>query len=299
MELPDVVCLGETMILVTPTEPSALEDAQLFYLTVGGAESTVAMYLAEFGHNTAWTSVVGTDPLGTRLIQTLAAQGVDTSYVVFTDDAPTGVYFKNPGEASTSVHYYRKGSAASTMAVGFLEALPLATAHLVHTSGITAGLSVSCRDLMLAIPGQLRGTPTKLSFDVNYRPGVWSVREAAEVLLGIARQADYVFVGLDEAAVLWQTTTPQSIYDLIGPVGKVIVKDGAVGATEFSVDGEFFVPAPKIHVVEEVGAGDAFAAGYLTVQLTGGTSLDSLQSGHRLAARTLQSTSDFVPRERV
>lgn len=297
MELPDVVCLGETMILVTPTEPSALEEAQLFHLSVGGAESTVAMYLAESGHNTAWASVVGQDPLGVRLVQTLKAQGVDTSYVVFTDEAPTGVYFKNPGGGSTSVHYYRKGSAASTMGVSLLDSLPLANVRLVHTSGITAGLSHSCRDLMLALPPRLRGTTTKLSFDVNYRPGVWPVSEAAPVLLGLARQADYIFVGLDEAATLWQTTTPRSIFELIRPEGTLIVKDGAVGATEFSSGREYFVPAPVIEVVEEVGAGDAFAAGYLAVQLSRGTAVEALQSGHQLAARTLQSTSDFVPQK--
>lgn len=299
MELPDVVCLGESMILVTPTVPSALEDAELFYLTVGGAESTVAMYLAEYGHHTSWASVVGQDPLGMRLVRTLQAQGVDTSHVAFTDEAPTGVYFKNPGGGSTSVHYYRKGSAASTMSKGLLDTLPLTTARLVHTSGITAGLSATCRALMLALPAKLRGTTTELSFDVNYRAGVWPVSEAAPVLLGLARQADYVFVGLDEAAALWQTTTPGAVYDLIRPLVKLIVKDGAIGATEFSAAGEVFVPAPKIQVVEEVGAGDAFAAGYLAVQLSGGTASEALESGHQLAARTLQSTSDFVPRERV
>ncbi|MCU1572110.1 MAG: sugar kinase, partial [Micrococcaceae bacterium] len=42
----NVLCLGETMVLVTPVEAEPLEGAELFHLSVGGAESTVAIYLA-------------------------------------------------------------------------------------------------------------------------------------------------------------------------------------------------------------------------------------------------------------
>lgn len=294
MEQPDVLCLGETMVMVTPTEPMALEDSELFHLSVGGAESTVAMYLAESGFRTSWVSVLGQDPLGTRILRTVEKYGVDTSFVQLVD-APTGVYFKDPGEGATRVHYYRRGSAASTMSVAFLDSLPLAGARLVHVSGITPGLSPSCRDMMMALPERLRHSGTKFSFDVNYRRGVWPVEEAAPVLLDLARQADYVFVGLDEAAVLWGTTDPRSVYDLLRPSGKLVVKDGAVGATELESATEVFVPTPAVRVVEEVGAGDAFAAGYLGSVLEGGNSGDALLAGHRMAARSLQSTSDFVP----
>lgn len=294
MAQPDVLCLGETMVLVTPTEPAALEDAELFHLSVGGAESTVAMYLAESGFPTSWVSMLGTDPLGLRILRTLESQGVDTSYVQFAA-APTGVYFKDPGHGQTKVHYYRRGSAASTMSPAFLDSLPLSGARLVHASGITPGLSASCRDMMMALPERLRAVDTTFSFDVNYRPGVWSVAEAAPALLSLARQADYVFVGLDEAAVLWGTTDPRSVQELIRPAGKLVVKDGAVGATELDQETEVFVATPAVRVVEEVGAGDAFAAGYLASTLRGGSAEEALLAGHRLAARSLQTTSDFVP----
>lgn len=294
MEQPDVLCLGETMVMVTPTEPTALEDGEEFYLSVGGAESTVAMYLAESGFRTAWVSSLGRDPLGTRILRTVEKYGVDTSYVHF-DDAPTGVYFKDPGQGSTRVYYYRRGSAASLMSTALLDSLPLAGARLVHASGITPGLSRSCREMMAALPERLRASGTKFSFDVNYRQGVWPVETAAPLLLDLARQADYVFVGLDEAAVLWGTTDPRSIYDLLRPVGTLVVKDGAVGATELDGAAEVFVATPAVRVVEEVGAGDAFAAGYLSSVLDGGKSNDALLAGHRMAARSLQSTSDFAP----
>lgn len=132
------------------------------------------MYLAESGFRTAWASTLGQDPLGTRILRTVEKHGVDTSFVQLVD-APTGVYFKDPGEGSTRVHYYRRGSAASTMCAAFLDSLPLAGARLVHASGITPGLSRSCRDMMMALPERLRASETKFSFDVNYRLGVWPV----------------------------------------------------------------------------------------------------------------------------
>ncbi len=253
------------------------------------------MYMAELGYATAWAGVLGSDPLGVRIVETLEKHGVDTTFVTYSKTAPTGVYFKNPGAASPKVHYYRKGSAASYMHAGLLDSLPLESVRLVHASGVTAGLSSTCRVLMESLASRLRDSPASFSFDVNYRPGIWGVEEAAPVLLSLARAADYVFVGRDEAQILWNTTTAQSVLEHIRPRGTLIVKDGSVGAVEFSSAGEVFVPSPRIEVVEEVGAGDAFAAGYLAARMSGGTAEKALTNGHMLAARTLRSTSDFVP----
>jgi 2-dehydro-3-deoxygluconokinase len=74
------------------------------------------------------------------------------------------------------------------------------------------------------------------------------------------------------------------------------VKDGEVGATEFSPEGAVFVPTPPVEVVEVIGAGDAFAAGYLAGKLRGADGRECLARGHTTAARSLTSTSDFVPR---
>jgi len=74
----------------------------------------------------------------------------------------------------------------------------------------------------------------------------------------------------------------------------LVVKDGAVGATEFSPDGVVFVPAIPTEVVEAVGAGDAFAAGYLSGVLNGSAPQESLRSGHERAHLVLQSTHDVV-----
>lgn len=292
---PEVLCLGETMVLVTPVEPRPLAEGELFRLAVGGAESNVALSLANLGHRTSWASRLGDDPLGQRVLTALTKGGVDTSHVVRDAIRPTGVYFKDPGLARTAVHYYRKDSAAACMSPADLARLPLDDFALLHVSGVTAALSASCRELLESLLDRDRPAGTRLSFDVNYRPALWRTDEAAPVLLDLARRADVVFVGLDEARTLWGTDSPAEVRKLIDTADTLVVKDEAVGATEYACDGERFVPSLEVNVVEPVGAGDAFAAGYLSGMLQDRCARDRLRLGHALAAWALSSTSDFVP----
>ncbi|MGB2948781.1 MAG: sugar kinase [Rhodococcus sp. (in: high G+C Gram-positive bacteria)] len=297
--MPEFLCIGETMTLVAPVEAVPLSCAELFTLHMGGAESTVALYLVEQGHSVAWASYVGNDPLGRRIVDEIASHGVDTSFVTMREDAATGVYFKDPDDGVTTVHYYRRGSAASKMSPSTLDELPLQEVSLVHVSGINAGLSDTCAEMMRALFDRCAASSTPISFDVNYRPGVWEIEQAAPALLDLARRADIVFVGRDEAATLWSTTDAASIATLIldeqYSTGTLVVKDGGIGATEFSASGTRFVAARSVDVVEVVGAGDAFAAGYLSGMANGKDAHGRLSMGHDLAARALSSTSDFVP----
>lgn len=279
------------MILVTPASLASLETATDFRLDIGGAESNVATHLAALGHEASWVSRVGDDALGRRLTAMIRARGVDTSMVEVSQDAPTGVYFKNPGDG---VLYYRYGSAASTLDVGILDQVPLLDAELVHISGITPALSASCSALIDEVFDRLDETPTRVSFDVNYRAALWDVADAAPRLHRLAQRADVVFVGLDEAEGLWGTRTPGEVRAILHAPDRLVIKDSDVGATEYSPAGEVFVPALKVDVVEAVGAGDAFAAGYLAAVLDGKDAVERLTAGHERAALVLQSLSDFV-----
>lgn len=294
----DVVTLGETMIMVTPSVCEPLETASAFSLEAGGSESNLALYLQELGHTTTWVSRLGDDPFGRRILKTITQHGVDTSFVTLDADAPTGLYVKDPGTESTRVYYYRRGSAASRMTPDLLAALPLTQARLVHLTGITPGLSASCAELIDAAFEAVRPMDALLSFDVNFRPGVWPVSDAAPVLVALAARADLVLVGLDEAETLWGTTTPKDVRELLPGPGLLVVKDGAVGATEFQrLDGRdvvTFVRTPPVEVVEVVGAGDAFAAGYVCGVLGNLPAEERLALGHSLAARALTTTGDYL-----
>lgn len=294
---PQLVTLGETMALVAPADPVTLAEAVDFRVEAGGAESNVASHLAGLGTSTAWVSALGDDALGRRILATLQDRGVDTRWVTLDAHAPTGVYFKDPGDG---VLYYRRGSAASRMSPATLAGVPLETADFVHLTGITPALSSDCAALVDAVFDRARETrvtpgKTLVSFDVNHRSALWKAGSAGPALRALARRADLVFVGLDEAATLWGCRTTDDVRELLAEPGRVIVKDGDVGATEYHGDDAVFVPAIPAEVVEAVGAGDAFAAGYLAADLRGEAASDRLLAGHRQAQLALQTTSDFDP----
>lgn len=286
---PDIIAIGETMVLVTPTSAVSLESATDFHLSAGGAESNVAMHLAALGHRCAWVSLLGDDALGRRLSRQIGDGGVDLRWTGTHPSAPTGVYFKNPGHG---VQYFRTGSAASHMGPEILAGIPLESAAVVHVSGITPALSASCEALIQQVIEQVAPMPGILSFDVNHRKQLWDGRDAAAELRTLANLADIVFVGLDEAQELWGTLTPDAVRDHLPGPARLIVKDGDVGATEFHASEKHFVAALPTEVIEAVGAGDAFAAGYLSAYLSGQDPEQRLLAGHVRATMVLKSTSD-------
>ena len=293
---PRLIAIGETMALIAPARPEPLATTQEVRLLIGGAESNVAIHAAQLGIPTAWVSAVGDDALGVRVRDEVASHGVDVGWVTTDAQAPTGVYFKDPGKG---VLYYRRGSAASAMTPESIADVPLERAGLVHISGITPALSRSCAALIDSVIDRVAAGDGILSFDVNHRAALWQPGAAAPALLDLARRADLVFVGLDEADGLWGTPDADAVRALLPEPALLIVKDGDVGATEYERRGDTdvrtFAAAIKTEVVEAVGAGDAFAAGYLAAHLNGAEADDRLQAGHRRAHLVLQTTGDLLP----
>lgn len=277
------------MAVVSPARAESLATAREMQLDAGGAESNVACQAARLGIESAWAGRVGDDVLGHRIRRSISRRGVDVRWVSFDPDAPTGVYFKDPGRGAL---YYRRGSAASRMTPATVARVPLEAARVVHLSGITPALSQSCALLIDTVFERVANSAALLSFDVNYRPALWSPGTAPEALLSLARRADIVFVGLDEAAALWGCERAEDVRGLLPEPRWLVVKDGGIGATEFASAAPVFVPAIPTDVVEAVGAGDALAAGYLAATLKGLTARERLQSGHECARLALLSTCD-------
>ena len=236
---------------------------------------------------------VGSDPFGERIREFLSGRGVDVGGVVVDETRSTGVYFKEHIDGRSEVYYYRAGSAASAMSRKDAARLALGQRRLCHVSGVTAALSPGCDDLLQRIVLERDGDECPVSFDVNYRARLWDVATAAPRLLELARAADIVIVGRDEADLLWSTGDAEGARRLLPDVPQLIVKDAEIGATQFSEEGAVFVPALSVEVVEPVGAGDAFAAGYLSGWLDGWSVERSLRLGHLMAAFTLQHVSDL------
>ncbi|MGQ4490422.1 sugar kinase [Streptomyces sp. SAS_281] len=303
----DVVCLGESMVTFLPSRPGRLADVPSFDRGIGGAESNVACALAAAGHRTAWVSRVGADGFGDHLVEAVAAYGVDTSSVRRDPSRPTGIYFRTATDRATDVHevaYYRAGSAASAMSPATLPCDALPSGRILHLSGITAALSADCLALLHELTAPRAGRPL-ISFDVNHRPGLWR-GESPAVLLELARRADVVFVGEDEAEEAWGVVGAAAIREALPEPGVVVVKRGADGVTVFShepgprasnaagADEVTHVPALRVDVVAPVGAGDAFAAGFLSATLRGLPVRTRARHGHLLAAAVLTVPGDLT-----
>ncbi|MGK5499851.1 sugar kinase [Streptomyces sp. URMC 125] len=299
----DAVCLGETMVAFRPAGPERLADAQLFVRGVGGAESNVACLLAGAGHRVRWVGCLGTDGFGDHVLAEIAARGVDVSAVRRDPDRPTGLYFRTDGERCTTserpadgalaeVLYHRAGSAASAMSPATVDRAVANSGRVLHLSGITPALSDSCHALVWELTAPRPGRPL-LSFDVNYRVGLWKRRDPA-VLLDLARRCDVVFVGADEARAVWGADGPEAVRDLLPEPSVLVVKDGGRGATAHTADGSCHVPALSVEVAGSVGAGDAFAAGFLSATLRGLPVRARLRHGHLTAAAALTVPGDLA-----
>ena len=326
----DVVALGESMVTFLPTSPGRLADVPSFERGIGGAESNVACVLARAGHSVRWVGRVGADGFGDHLVEAITAYGVDTSAVRRDPGRPTGVYFRTAGDRATDAHevaYYRAGSAASAMTARNTDLAAARSGRVLHLSGITAALSDGCLALMRELTAPRPGRPL-VSFDVNHRPGLWRDHpEGPRVLLDLARRADLVFVGDDEARDAWGLRGAHAIREALPEPDVLVVKDGKAGAVVFDrttagstggtetagnavraegrtaggggecgedVAGAVFVPALRVDVVAAVGAGDAFAAGFLSATLRGLPARDRLRHGHLTAAAALTVPGDLA-----
>jgi 2-dehydro-3-deoxygluconokinase len=267
---PRVVTLGETMALLRTREIGSLRHATDLALGIGGAESNVAIGLRRLGVDASWLGRVGDDPLGERVQREIRAEGVEV-HSVLDPGAPTGLMIKErPSAASSAVFYYRAGSAGSRLAPQDLPDGWVEQASLLHVSGITALVSASARDCLVEAMARARAAGVMISFDVNYRSSL-AAADAAGELRALAERADLVFGGVDELELLYPGTDPAESARRLRESGcrEVVVKRGAEGASAY-IEGEVVdAPGHAVAVVDTVGAGDAFVAGYLSALLGG------------------------------
>jgi 2-dehydro-3-deoxygluconokinase len=290
----DVVTAGETMVLGVPPRPGRLRHAGSLELKIGGAESNLAIALSRLGLSVGWAGFVGDDEPGQLVLDRIRAEGVDTSRVRRLRDHPTGLYLREQVGAQTRVYYYRRESAASTMSAESFDPEYLRAAKLVHLTGITPALSGECRDFALWVARESAASETWVSFDVNYRSKLWRPGEARAFAEEILPQVHLLLVGDEEARALWGRDDEGFVRELArrGPQ-EVVLKKGAEGSVAL-VEGEIFEhSAFEVAEVDPVGAGDAFAAGYLAGHLWGLPAGERLQVANAMGAMSVATLGDY------
>ena len=261
-----VATLGETMALLWPPEVGPLRHAPALRLGVAGAESNVAVGVVRLGVPAAWLGRVGDDEFGRMVTMTLQGQGVHTTAVVDLE-ARTGLMVKERRTAQvTRVLYYRAGSAGSRLSPDDLDPAVIGAAAVLHVTGITTALSPTARAAVFAAVEEACAAGVPVSVDLNYRSALWSAADAGPVLRDLMRRADIVMATEEEARLVVGGADPRALIgelEALGP-GAVLLKQGAEGSLS-SIDGALYeVPARPVTVVDSVGAGDAFGAGYLS-----------------------------------
>jgi len=290
----DVVTFGETMGSIRAA--GLLRHGGAMSMSLGGAESNVAIGLARLGHAVRWGGRLGADDVGAFALRTLRSEGVDTATVVRDPGRATGILLVEKRVADISrVAYYRAFSAGSAVEVADVRDSFDASTRVLHLTGITPALSDSAADATLWAARRARELGVLVSVDVNYRARLWPPETASAVLGPIAALADVVFASDDELHLIADGADEAARVRALlgGGVREVVVTRGGDGSAVFTATGSAASAARRVPVVDTIGAGDAFTAGYLSALLDGLPLAERLDRGAVLGAFAVSASGDW------
>lgn len=288
----DLVGLGEVMLRLAARPPQRLEQASDLDVQIGGTEANVAAACARLGLRTAVISALPSEHAwGDRTVRELSGHGVDCRGVLRRPGQRMGLYFIEYGMAPRPVRilYDRRDSAFSRLVPEDVDWALVRGARLVHLTGVTAALGGNLRDVVRRAVGEAVGAGVPVSFDVNYRSRLWSPKEARDFLGEILPRVRHLFIGADDAATVFELEGPPErvLEGLSGltPAATIALTLGEAGAAVLTASG-IHRPSRRhvVSVVDRVGAGDAFAAGFLWATLIGRDAQQAVDAATALAA---------------
>ncbi len=288
----DLVGLGEVMLRLAAPPPQRLEQTGSLDVRIGGAEANVAVACARLGLRTALISALPAEHAwGDRTLRELTGHGVDCAGVLRRPASRMGLYFLEYGAAPRPVRvlYDRRDSALSRLTADEVDWSLVRRARLIHLSGVTAALGDNLRDVLRRALDEAGGAGVPVSFDVNYRSRLWTPEEARGFLSELLPRLRYLFVGSDDAETVFglggspeavlnglRTLAPRAIIALtLGEAGSAVLAEGAVLRPSRLY---------TVSVVDRVGAGDAYAAGFLWAVLSGRPVQQAVDAATALAA---------------
>jgi 2-dehydro-3-deoxygluconokinase len=292
-----LVTLGETLGLLVAEDVGPMSLTRGMRLSMGGAESNVAIGVSRLGAPATWIGRLGHDPVGDLVERNLLAERVRA--IVHRDDAPTALMLRERRTGTVqNVTYYRHGSAGSYLRPADVPAGVVEEAGVLHVTGITPALGEGPAATVREAMRRARAAGVPVSVDLNYRSRLWDAATAAPVFRELAAGADMFFAGDDEARIALEVgpdTGPEKLAAALAELGprEVVIKRGRHGATAL-IDGRSIdVPAVPVQVVDSVGAGDAFVAGYLACRLTGRDPDEGLRTAAACGALAVTVPGDW------
>ncbi|RJQ57173.1 MAG: sugar kinase [Desulfobacteraceae bacterium] len=281
----DVTSIGSTMLRLSVSPGERVETAPHFAVHTAGTEGNTLAALSRMGFKTGWVSRLKDDVIGHRIAGDLRAFGVDTSRVIWTEEDRNEIFFVEYGlrPRGVQVLYDRSGSAISKIRFEEVDLRYLFDARIFHMTGIFPALSQRCLQVSeksLAAAGEA-GITT--SFDVNYRAKLWTPRQAAKKLEPLMRMCDILLMTREDAADLFGITgTPDRIirdaHSRFRP-SICVMTLAEEGGIAYDGSNAYRTPAYPVEVLDRLGAGDSFTAGFLCGWLEG-----SIQTGMNYGA---------------
>ena len=292
---PQLVTLGETLAALSSPNPRPMRHARSLDLSIGGAESNTAIAAARLGVRTSWTGRVGDDELGRLIVRELRAENLDVRGIV--DPVhPTAVMLKSHRTSDLmNVVYYRTGSAGSFLNAEDIDADIIRSAAVLHVSAITPALSESAREATHFAISSARAAGVLVSIDLNYRSALWSVADAAPEFRSLISLADVLFATSTEAKIAVDGNSPEELAAQLRALGAqhVILKMGSKGGLYTHGTVSLPIVPFAVHAVDDVGAGDAFAAGYLSSLILGGDVAQNVKWAAALGALAVSTSGDW------
>ena len=290
----EVLTLGEAM--ASFRSDTMLRLGGHATLSVAGAESNVAIGLARLGHRARWVGRVGDDELGALVLRTLRAEGVDVEHAVVVPASLTGIvlFDKAPG-GGTRAHYRRGMSAARSLCPADLAGALRDGARVLHVTGITPLLGDLPAEAVRQTVTACREAGTTVCLDVNYRAKLATRDEASAALRPLLPFVDVLIASEDELPIVTDSASEdEQVKELLGlGVHEVVVKRGDRGATVHTRGESVSASALPVRMVDPVGAGDAFTAGYISGLLDALSLRHQLSRAVALGASAVASSGDW------
>ncbi len=300
--LMDLVTFGEAMVRLSPPAGQRLDDARQLDVHVGGSELNVAVGAARLGLRARWVSRLPETPLGRLIARRAAEAGVDLSHVRWAEGERVGLYFVD----AAAVRYDRADSAMSRLAPGAVDwPRALDGARWFHLSGITPSLSASAAAATAEALAAAKRAGLTVSYDLNYRPQLWSperAREDQEPLLG---QVDVLITNQEDPRALFGIAGPEEtvaralqerfgcravVVTLREPAGSARRTRGAIALAGGTLHRG---PRSAADIVDPIGAGDAFSAGLIAALLRSDDWGTAVRWGVALSALKYGVAGDF------
>lgn len=291
-----IVTFGEIMMRLEPPGYARLVQTDGFRVVFGGAEANVALGLASLGDDAVFVTRLPAHAMGDAAVNSLRRYGVDTRHIA-RGGSRVGIYFNEKGaDLRGGVCIYDRAHSAisEASAADFDWDEIMRGADHFHLTGITPALGRQMPDICIEACRAAHRAGAAVSFDLNYRSKLWSIDEARPVLSAICREADVLIANAGQARDILGAGADGDVCrsdDLCRDIAAGLCEKYGFSHAALTVrrsisafdnriwglvynakSGECaFSRRYDVHIVDRVGGGDAFAAGYIHAALAGMT----------------------------